>query len=342
MTSVDEPLPVYLVKGGDEQLVEEGFLKLLTDLVGDEDRSLVIEDLTDATNDRDEIDVGAIVDACRTPPFLTSRRVIVFRKAWRLGPPEAEAIVAYLEDPSPTAVLVLEGTSHQRSQLPTRVTKAVQAVGHVIDTTAGTGKTRDTWLKTRLKESGLRFEAAAVDALSKHLGEDTGRLPGLLVTLAGAFGEGAKVGLSDLEPFLGAAGGVAPWDLTDAIDRRDTAGALEQLHRMMRGGGRHPLEIMGTLHRHFQAMLRLDGSDATDKQAAAALLGINPYPADKALRQARALGPANIFRAIELLATADMALRGEGWPSGNDELVMEILVARLSKLAPATSTARRR
>jgi hypothetical protein len=62
---------------------------------------------------------------------------------------------------------------------------------------------------------------------------------------------------------------------------------------------------------------------------------MSPYPAGKALRQARRLGHDRIARAVELLAGADLDLRGRiGWPP---ELVMEVLVARLAQLAKVPS-----
>ena len=42
----------------------------------------------------------------------------------------------------------------------------------------------------------------------------------------------------------------------DAIDRGDAAGALDQLHRMLRGGDQHPLAIMATLQSHYLRMLK--------------------------------------------------------------------------------------
>ncbi len=103
---------------------------------------------------------------------------------------------------------------------------------------------------------------------------------------------------------------------------------------MVDAGERHPLVIMATLHRHYAAMLRLDGSGATNENQAAELLGIKPFPAKKALAQSRRLGIAGLRRAIELLAAADLDLRGaSAWP---EELVLEVLVARLSRLAPRT------
>jgi DNA polymerase-3 subunit delta len=131
---------------------------------------------------------------------------------------------------------------------------------------------------------------------------------------------------------------VAPWELTDAIDRGDTAVAVTVLRRLVGPGGRHPLVILATLHSHFGRMLRLDGADVADEAAAASLLGMtgSTYPAKKALLQVRRVGHGPIARAIQLLADADLALKGAlEWPA---EVVLEVLVARLSGLG---RTARR-
>ena len=66
---------------------------------------------------------------------------------------------------------------------------------------------------------------------------------------------------------------------------------------------------------------------------AAALLGMkgSTFPARKALSQCRKLGHDRVVRAIDLLATADIDLRGgKAWP---DDLVLAVLVARLAYLA---------
>ena len=55
------------------------------------------------------------------------------------------------------------------------------------------------------------------------------------------------------------------------------------------------------------------------------------FPARKALSQARRLGSKGLRRSVELLAAADLDLRGaQAWP---DELVVEVLVARLAVVA---------
>jgi len=46
--------------------------------------------------------------------------------------------------------------------------------------------------------------------------EDLGRLEGILDALAAGYGAGATVRDEELLPFLGEAGAVPPWELTDA------------------------------------------------------------------------------------------------------------------------------
>ena len=328
----DRPPPVVLIKGDDATLLADAVRRATDAALAGEDRSFALEELGG-----DELVPAAVVDAARTLPFLTARRVLLVRDVGRWSTDQVAPLVEYLADPEATTSLVLVAGGGQTSQ---RLVNAVKKAGDVIDAGAPTGKSRASWITDQLKSSPLRIDAAAGARLSGHLGEDLGRLPRLIETLISAHGEGARIGVDELEPFLGGAGGVAPWDLTDAIDRGDTAAALDALGRMTGPGERHPLVVLSSLHRHFAAMLRLDGSGIGNEQEAAAVLGMAPYPARKAMTQSARLGSANIARAIELLAAADLDLRGlRDWPDG---LVLEVLVARLSRLRGAPAGSRRR
>jgi DNA polymerase-3 subunit delta len=102
---------------------------------------------------------------------------------------------------------------------------------------------------------------------------------------------------------------------------------------MIGQGDRHPFQVLSTLHTHYARMLRLDGSDVAGEREAADLLGMkgSTFPAKKALGQTRRLGHDRVVRSIDLLAQADLDLRGgKLWP---DHLVLEVLVARLASLA---------
>ena len=316
----------YLVKGSDPSLVAQAAHGLVERLVDGGDPSMMVEEF--GGPGVDQFDVGAVIDACTTPPFLVERRIVVVREAGQMGSADSKRLVDYLADPLATTSLVLVAGG---GTLVPALSKAVGAAGEVVDTSVGTGKARSQWLTDHLRGGPVRLDGQAQARLGEHLGSDMGRLAGLLDTLAAAYGRGATVTADDLEPFLGEAGALAPWDLTDAVDAGRTAQALDVLHRMLAAGDSHPLVVLAQLHRHYRQMLRLDGAGVTSPEQAAELLGLrSAFPAKKALAQANRLGPARIARAVQLLAAADLDLRGTTGLSG--ELVTEVLVARLSRL----------
>jgi DNA polymerase-3 subunit delta len=321
---------VFLVTGDDETLLADAVNGLVHELVGTGDRGLMVEDV-DA-----EADVTSIIDAAQTPPFLTDSRVVIARAVGRFNADDAKPLVAYLGDPLPTTHLVLVGGG---GRLAKSLTDAVKAAGGTTKATGAPVNKRDRgqWIDEHVAAAGIRLDNSAANALAAWLGEDAGRLSGVLATLVSTFDPGTRLTAADIEPYLGRAGSVPPWDLTDAIDAGDVRTALVVLQRMTAGGDRHPLQLMAILHTHYTRLLRVDGSGARSEGAVGELLGLKGFQAGKVLRQYERLGSTGVQRAIELLATADLDLRGQKeWP---DNLVMEVLVARLARLSPA---ARRR
>ncbi len=335
----------YLVTGEDPSLLSEALSDLLGQLCG-EDFVPVEEHGGDGD---DDLDVAPVLEALSTPPFLADRRIVVLRGAERLDAAQAAQLAAAVKEPTPSTILVLVAGSSGRSGVPVALSRAVKAKGEVIDASAGQGRQRSDWVGARIRQAGIHLDAEASRLLSDHLGEDVARLHSILEMLESAYGEGGKVTAADLSPFLGDSGSVPPWDLTDTLDRGNTADALTALHRMMDAGGRHPLAVMATLHRHYGAMLRLDGAEVRSADEAAGILKMSAFPARKVLEQGRRLGHDRIARAIDVIAQADADLRGLlGWPP---VLVMEVLVARLAQLSrshaapgrpqPASSARRR-
>ena len=336
-------MSVRLLTGDDSILISEAVSRAVQEFLGTEDRALALQQLgeEDLRSPDGGWSLAALIDAAQTPPFLTARRVVVGRHLARFARGrESDVLIRLLNDPPPTTDLVLvwergqdPAMTGRMPAVPKRLSKAVQAAGGtVLDVTPPTrkGEARQ-WLKDQLTHADLRFEPAAVEAIGDLVGTDSGNVVGLLRTLEGALGPKARVTVEDVEMYGGQAGAVVPWELDDAIDRGDIAEALRVLHRLL--PSRHSLVVLATLHGRYQRMLRLDGAGIADERQAAEVLGMrgSTFPARKLLGQTRKLGPDGVARAIGLLAEADMALRGTlDW---SDELVMEVLVARLASLS---------
>lgn len=308
--------PIVMIKGSDDALVADALTSTIDGLrAGGVD----VEE-----PDGEQLTGQAVVEHANAYSLFGGDRAVVVREP-SFRDEDWTRILDYLANPNPSTVVVLVV-----SKVPAKVLTAVKKVGRVVETDVDS-RQRKGWLQQRLGEAPIRLDRAAADHLAQHLGEDVGRLPGILDVLTAIHGEGARIGVDDLEPVLGVAGASAPWDLTDAIDRGDTTAALTHLRRLLEGG-RHPLVVLSSLHRHYAQLLRLDGAGVRTEAEAAALLGLkgSTFPAKKALQAGARLGSASIARAITLIAGADLDFRGlKDWP---DDLVLEVLVARLSRL----------
>ena len=317
--------PIHLLTGDDGALLSEALTELVDQLVDGGDRNLLVDELSG-----EDYTVEHIVDAAQTIPFLTDRRIVVARAADRFNTADLGPLVAYLDAPVSTSTIVVEWTS---GRVPKKLTDAIKSAKGVSRSTKAPGqaRARAEWLDERLASAAVALEPRAKRLIAEHLGEDMGRVGGLLATLESAFGPGRQLGEEDVRPFLGDAGSVPTWDLTDAIDKGDIATSLRVLGRMLDAGGMHPLQIMATLGRHFERLLMLDGSGVRDEKAAAALLGMkgSTFPAKKALTQSRRLGSEPIHKAIQLLAAADLDMKGGS--ALDNRTVLEVLTARLAQ-----------
>ncbi|MCP3934594.1 MAG: DNA polymerase III subunit delta [Actinomycetia bacterium] len=319
--------PIHLLHGDDASLLSEALTTLVNELVGDGDRTLLVDELSG-----EDYTVEHVVDAAHTIAFLSDRRIVVARGFERFGTNDVDPLVRYLGDPLETSTLVVEWRS---GRIPKKLADAIKAAGGEKRSTAAPGqaRARQSWLDDRMADSPVALEPRAKRLIAEHLGDDVGRLGGLLATLESAFGPGIKLGAGDVSPFLGDAGAVPSWDLTDAIDKGDITTSLTVLSRMLDAGGMHPLQIMAVLHRHYERMLKLDGSGVRDEKAAASLLGMkgSTFPAKKALTQTRRLGSEPIRGAVGLLARADLDLKGRS--ALEPRTVIEVLTARLAQLS---------
>ena len=322
--------PVILVDGDDATLIAEAVSKAVDELLDRGNRELIVED-----HRGEEIDLTSVAASCATAPFLADRRIVIVRDVGRYSSEELAPLLSYLEDPLPTTVLLLAGGG---GSVPPRLLSAVKAAGRVQSTRVSLRDARD-WIRGRLRAAPVRLDAQAEAVIEVHLGQDINRVGALLEVLSAAYGDGARLNAADVQPYLGEAGSVAPWDLTDAIDGGRTADALDSLHRLLGGGERHPLVVLALLHRHLQTLLRLDDPSVRSESQAAEVMGIgkgrSTYPAKKALASTLRWGSAPIGEAIRLVADAELDLKGA---SGCPEMVvLEVLVARLCRLARAST-----
>lgn len=313
---------ITLLSGPDSSLLADAVASAVSDAVGAANSQEVVTVLSG-----DDYTVTDVANAAAMAPFLTDFRVLVVRGLNRFKTADLAPLLAYLEDPLPTTKLVLEWGS---GAVAPKLRTAVQAVGgDLVATAPPRGRERANWIDEQFRLAQLRLTPGAASAVDSHLGDNLSGVTGLIATLRATYGTDVRLDEGDVAGYLGTAGDLPPWDLTDAIDRGDITGALRVLGRMW-NAQRAPHQVMATLMTHYLRALRLDGSGVRNQQAAAKLLEITAFGAKKSLDVATRLGHHKLVRSLDLLTAADQDIRGKSGLA--DVVVMEILVGRLAAL----------
>lgn len=337
---------VVVVKGPDHELRTRTIDDVVARLLGDDDRTLALAETwlppargragEDGGGDAREAALAAALDGARTPPFGTSRRVVVVRSDDGYLAGEAAMLAAYLADAEPTTALVLESVG----RLPADLARALKGAGaEEVGGVPAKGATAAV-LTEQLARARISLDRAATALVTDRFGEDTGRVPALVDVLVSTYGEGASLGAGEVSPYLGEEGGVPIFELTKAVDAGDVPEALAVLHRMTGAMGMHPLQVMAVLHNHFRRILRLDDPSVGSEGDAVEALGgkVHAYPAKLAWQRAQRLGAGGLRRAFALLAKADRDLRG--FTGAPEDAVLGVLVTELALLAKRGAPAR--
>ena len=329
--------------GDDPVLRSRGLAALLGELLDGEDATLALEEHEVPGRGSGEGDGGgadarlvvveAFLNAAATPPFMTARRIVVLREIGLLAAAEVSVLLQSFDGLLPTTELVLVAGSGRTAKPLEEAVKRAGAV-HGPDATKPTDV-----LARELEVADVSLRADAAKALLAHVGNDAGLIPALVDTLSSAFGPGTSLSTEQVAPYLTDSGSIPVWDLTNAIEKGDTAAALVALHLMltvtspMQPRPMHSLQVLGLLHSQYRKLLALDDPEVRTAEDAAAALGgrTSPNAARFRLRQARALGSDGLRQAFDALARADLDIKGER--AIPEDVVLALLVTRLAELS---------
>jgi DNA polymerase III delta subunit len=257
------------------------------------------------------------------------RRVVVVRRAGALDSEGWDSLVSYVGTPPAHVTLVIEGQGWSSPARSRALSDRVRAVGGKVrrEDLPPPSKRADM-VREKATARGLRLDAGAARYLVEYLGEEIGNLGAALDQLLAVGRPGARLTEEDVaRVFQGARHG-PQWDITDALERGDAATALELVHGALEH--MHPLQLHAAIVTHYRRVLTVAGRDLSPDDIADEL-GVSRLPAQKLAQQAKRLGPEGARRAYELLADADVALRG-GSVGLDERAVIDILVVQLANV----------
>ena len=160
-------MTIYLITGDDESLVLEELGTRVHELIGDGDRSLMLDDYDAEKSTVEEVDaaVRAAVDAANTLALFTERRVVVLR---HINVPKVDGLqplVAYLASPVAATDIIFTATGAVAKSVLDAIKKAGGST--VATTVSQKPKERELWFREQLELAGLRLDPHAISAINE-------------------------------------------------------------------------------------------------------------------------------------------------------------------------------
>jgi DNA polymerase III subunit delta len=227
-----EPPAIALLHGDDGQLLDDALDAVSRALFPDPSLAAWGREIFDGL----EHSVDEIVRSAMTLPFGGGRRLVAVRRAQALNAKGAEPFTAYVASPNPATCLVLLADESLRASRDRRDHWLLGAVPAAAIVTLPDRGPREVagWLRQRAALEGLTVTDEAARLLVELTGEDTATLLGEARKAALAGGpDNRNVGVRDVGAIVGEHRLTELFDLPRAVEKRDTAGALRTLDRLL-------------------------------------------------------------------------------------------------------------
>jgi len=227
--------PAYLAVG-EEGGIRARVRRALEGLVPEEAQGMDSQALDAGAAD---VDWSVVAAATRTFPWTSPYRLVLVDHVDQLGGKAedieggGEDLLRYLADPSDRAVLGrLGGKVDTRQKMWKELSKLCTKV---ICNPLRDDQARDE-ARRLFKQFGVRPGEGVPELVVEKTGSDLARLESEVEKLCLLAGEGGALDVEAVEALLGRSRERAVWDFTDALARRDRAGALRVLGEMLEDG----------------------------------------------------------------------------------------------------------
>lgn len=333
--------PVYLFYGEETLLLEQA-LEKLTVLVAPGENAWNKELFRG-----DETSLQQVLESAESSAFFAEKKLIIVRnvswfKAKRKkgagadennaddDKPLQEALFQYLADPNPDTVLVLvaEGSVSASS----RIAKAVNKCGRVVEFVSPKGSARDLWLKQYLQAAGKTPEQGVVAYLNLMCGEGLQALKAELDKLILYTTGKTAVTLADAQAITSQSALAGVFELTDFVTAGRAGDAVSCYRRLLRQN-EAPQMLLGMLANQYRNMLACKdmAQHGFNAPQIASTLQINPYFAKKCLAQGQRYSMAQLVKVLDIMLSVDIASKtGEG----DIKDLLELAILRICMLNP--------
>lgn len=304
--------PVYICFGTESYLMNEFIERLVEKLVEPEHREMAL-----VRFDTGESPVDAILEEAETLPFLVPSKVVLVRDSvlFASGKESSkvehhpERLLAYLEQPSETTVLVFL-VPHEKLDERKKLVKAAKAADFVVPFTPLSAEELAQWIHKRATSRGRTLAKDAGEELLRRVGTDMHSLAAEMDKLILHAGAEGTITVEAVNELVMVATEQNVFRLTEELAALRTGPAIALYYDLLRQR-EEPIKLMALMVRQFRNMLHVKelSSQGYSPQQMAGQLGLHPYAVKITAEQARKFSLERLASLLSELADLDYAMK---------------------------------
>ena len=318
-----KPIPAIVLLGSDPYLRDRCRNALVDKFVPAGAREWAVSRIPAAGGGLQEL-----LDRAQMAPMLSPLQVLILQDAETLErggedavDETADALAAYLEDPSPFSIILFEAEQLDGRK---KVFKTLSASALIVELSVGGNPT--SLVLHMAREMGANIARDAVSELADAVDGEPAKVRLELEKLI-LYAAGRQITAADVDALVVSAKKYTVWKLTEAFAASDRRSAMTFLDSLLREG-EQPVGIVGALSWMYRKLVEARELPAgTNQYSAARDLGMRPETAAIALQQARKIPREQLLAGIAILAEADSILKSG---AANPRATLEFVLARLT------------
>lgn len=269
--------------------------------------------------------VQSAVAAAEQLPMMSDVRVVRVRDFARLREADEDVLIRYLNNPSPSTVMIFVADDLDKRK---KSSKVLLDVCTVVDFSALKDAEAKAWAKTRLRELKITADEQVLTEIVRLVGTDVQTLSNEIDKLASAVAETGRITSEHVDELIGRSRELSNFELGDQLLAGNRRRALETLHRLLEDGA-EPVMLVGLIAGNYhrlalgKQLLARGGREAVFRN-----IGLPPFKRDAYIATLQRSSAAQIARGIQLTAAVDLAIKTS---QATPRLQLEMLVCELSK-----------
>ena len=268
--------------------------------------------------------VQSAVAAAEQLPMMSNKRVIKVRDFAKLREADEQVLIAYLNNPSPSTVMIFAADDLDKRK---GASKVLLDRCVVVDFSPIKDSEAKTWCKNHLKELKVTADDQVLNEIVRLVGTDVQTLSMEMDKLAAAAIDSKKISLELVDDLIGRSRELSNFELGDHLLGNNRKRALETLFRLLDDGA-EPVMLVGLLASNYHKLalgkylLARGGRDEVFRN-----VSMPPFKRDSYISSLQRADTAKIERSIQRIAATDLAIKTS---QATPRLQLELLVYELA------------